>query len=211
MESIMSRTLSIHQEHELLLKLEAAGLDKGLASQIITSRDNELARNMIEFARNGNLLAAEAQPPAQPQLIALPAIGVEFDLTLDPATQGLALVTTFGYSGKWKFKGQPIAEPFTRRFKLEAVGACPNLDAVARECRKYGRVPEGPWLDSFRQVYPNNDGQGPIGVADPSWVDPDGLVDFPLLIQNGAGWNPDFRWVGNGRNALWRWLIEVRS
>ena len=53
MSTIMSRTLSIHQEHEVLLKLEAAGLDKDLANEIITSRDNDMARNMIEFARNG--------------------------------------------------------------------------------------------------------------------------------------------------------------
>lgn len=32
METIVSRTLSVHKEHEVLLKLEAAGLNDVLAS-----------------------------------------------------------------------------------------------------------------------------------------------------------------------------------
>jgi len=124
--------------------------------------------------------------------------------------QGLALVTAFGYSGNWKFNGKPVTEPFTRRFKLESVGYCANLDEVTRKCGKKGRVPEGPWLQAFRLAYPNNDGQGPIGIADPSWVDPGGDVSFPVLDQGGFGWGPDFHWASSDRDGLWLLLIEVQ-
>ena len=43
----MVRELSVHQEHEVLLKLEQAGLDKSLAQEIINSPGNALAKSMI--------------------------------------------------------------------------------------------------------------------------------------------------------------------
>ncbi|KKQ35943.1 MAG: hypothetical protein US50_C0002G0003 [Candidatus Nomurabacteria bacterium GW2011_GWB1_37_5] len=46
----MVRELSVHQEHELLNKLEGAGLGKDLAQAIINSRDNTLAREIVDFA-----------------------------------------------------------------------------------------------------------------------------------------------------------------
>ncbi len=52
MPSVM-RDLSVHQEHELLLKLEAAGLDSGLASGVINSKDNRQAKQVIAFLKNG--------------------------------------------------------------------------------------------------------------------------------------------------------------
>ncbi len=48
------RELSIHQEHEVLGRLENAGLDADLAQRIIESKDNALAKKVIGFiARNG--------------------------------------------------------------------------------------------------------------------------------------------------------------
>ncbi len=52
MPSVM-RDLSVHQEHELLLKLEAAGLDSSLASGIINSKDNLQAKQVVAFLKNG--------------------------------------------------------------------------------------------------------------------------------------------------------------
>ena len=43
------RTLSVHKEHELLLKLEAAGLDDKLAQKVIDSKGNELAAKMMRL------------------------------------------------------------------------------------------------------------------------------------------------------------------
>lgn len=43
----MARTLAIGQEHELLEKLEEAGLDSELAQKVIASKDNDLAQKLV--------------------------------------------------------------------------------------------------------------------------------------------------------------------
>ncbi len=48
MNSIVSRDLSVHQEHELLLKLEQAGLNSKMAQKVIESKNNRVAKEMIE-------------------------------------------------------------------------------------------------------------------------------------------------------------------
>jgi len=47
MATKVNRKLSVHQEHELLLKLEAAGLDEAAAQRVIESRGNKLAKEML--------------------------------------------------------------------------------------------------------------------------------------------------------------------
>lgn len=41
-----------------------------------------------------------------------------------------------------------------------------------------------------------------------SWVNPNGNVNFPMLNQNGSGWNPNFNIASNERKSNWRWLVE---
>ena len=48
----MSRILSISQEHELLQKLESAGLNSEVAQAVITSKGNNLAKKVVEFLKN---------------------------------------------------------------------------------------------------------------------------------------------------------------
>lgn len=52
MQTVVSRTLSVHQEHELLLKLESAGLDVELAQKVIDARGNKLATKLVNVLRN---------------------------------------------------------------------------------------------------------------------------------------------------------------
>ena len=58
-----NRALSVHKEHELLLKLEEAGLGDTEAQAIVQSRGNQLAKKVIAFIRRGGYepqgLAAE--------------------------------------------------------------------------------------------------------------------------------------------------------
>jgi len=49
------RTLSIHRGHEVLLKLEKAGLGEGEAQAIVESRDNALAETLVEVVRLVNV------------------------------------------------------------------------------------------------------------------------------------------------------------
>lgn len=53
METIVSRTLSVHKEHEVLLKLEAAGLNDELAQKVIDSKGNDLAAKVVRLILNG--------------------------------------------------------------------------------------------------------------------------------------------------------------
>lgn len=58
-----NRALSVHKEHELLLKLEEAGLGDNEAQAIVQSRGNQLAKKVVAFIRRGGYesqgLAAE--------------------------------------------------------------------------------------------------------------------------------------------------------
>lgn len=66
METIVSqRTLSVHKEHELLTKLEDAGLDDPLAQRIIQSKNNALGRRVVDFIRRGGHDASTDQKLAR--------------------------------------------------------------------------------------------------------------------------------------------------
>lgn len=54
MGSIVSRTLSVGQEHELLQKLESAGLTELDAQKVIDSPRNKLAKAVVAFIRGGD-------------------------------------------------------------------------------------------------------------------------------------------------------------
>ncbi len=53
MSDIVSRSLSVHKEHEVLLKLEAAGFGDREAQDIIESKGNELALKTVAYIRRG--------------------------------------------------------------------------------------------------------------------------------------------------------------
>lgn len=57
---IVGRTLSVHKEHELLLKLEAAGLIDDLAQKVIDSKGNELAKKLVGLI-SGNYSVSETK------------------------------------------------------------------------------------------------------------------------------------------------------
>jgi hypothetical protein len=65
METIMSRTLSVHNEHEVLLKLETAGLNDDLAQRIISSKGNELAAKVIRLIENGGFEPSTSEKSAR--------------------------------------------------------------------------------------------------------------------------------------------------
>jgi len=77
MENIMSRTLSVHNEHELLLKLEKAGITEVLATKVITSKDNELAKKLIRLIQNGGFDPSTSQKRAREVMGAKNVFGIE--------------------------------------------------------------------------------------------------------------------------------------
>jgi hypothetical protein len=65
METIVSRTLSVHKEHEVLLKLEAAGLCDELAQKVVDSKDNDLAKKVVRLIQNGGFEPSTSQKRAR--------------------------------------------------------------------------------------------------------------------------------------------------
>ena len=57
--------MSVHQEHEMLLKLESAGLTGDLAQRIIDSPGNNLARRVVAFIETGGFERSVSQQYAR--------------------------------------------------------------------------------------------------------------------------------------------------
>lgn len=137
-----------------------------------------------------------------------PAVGEVFELTLDgdaPENQPLAMVQQGGYNGAWQHKGLLVTGRQARRFKLVQVGQQPGLVAVGVELAVHGRVPPGQWREALKATY-RQDGQGPVGVADPSWQSPFGRVCFPYINTDGS---PGLALADLDYRKDWRWLVEV--
>lgn len=142
-----------------------------------------------------------------------PKVGEEFELTLnfdDPdndPTQMVYADAFFSSPEKCKFKRSRTHGTHTSRFKLVRVGHCYNIEVVQNKIGKYGKIPEGEWVQAFRAKFSETDGNGPVGVADPSWVVPGGgRVSFPCVDSTGLLY---FFWSDADYDGDWRWLVEV--
>ncbi len=76
MKDIVSRTLSVHKEHEVLLKLEAAGLTDELAQRVIDSKGNDLATKVVKLIANGGFEATTPQKRAR-EIMGCNMFGIE--------------------------------------------------------------------------------------------------------------------------------------
>ena len=63
--NMVSRTLSVHKEHEVLLKFETAGLTDVLAQRVIDSKGNDLATKVVRLIENGGYEATTSQKRAR--------------------------------------------------------------------------------------------------------------------------------------------------
>ncbi len=92
METIVSRTLSVHKEHEVLLKLEAAGLCDELAQKVVDSKDNDLAKKVVRLIQNGGFEPSTSQKRAR-EIMGKNIFGVEEAIkhfAVNPTKQQLA-------------------------------------------------------------------------------------------------------------------------
>lgn len=137
-----------------------------------------------------------------------------FTLSLKGAIDGLEFVRLYaGYNPEgWHYSGLAMTGLLTRQFKLTTTGEWGGLDDIREKLAKEGAIPDGQWLLAFLKAYPKNDGKGPIGIPDPSWIGPAGHILFPALYRNAKLWRADFNWAKRyrvHRRDNWRWLIEV--
>lgn len=137
-----------------------------------------------------------------------PQAGEVFELTATKELTGLGLVAYFGfYPDRWQFTGKTVTAGTTKRFRLVEVGYQPNLAAVAKVCTKPGqKVPEGVWMQTFSETFGSNiRDRNIVGVADSSWVNPRGLVEFPLVYKHSGR---SFSRADNVQDDDLLWLVE---
>lgn len=95
MENVVSRTLSVHQEHEVLLKLETAGLTDELAQRVIDSKGNDLAMKVVRLISNGGFEATTSQKRAR-EIMGRNYFGIEEAIRhfgVNPSRQQLAALS----------------------------------------------------------------------------------------------------------------------
>lgn len=139
----------------------------------------------------------------------IPVEGMEFELTLD-IINPMQMVRDNGYNAEgWKFTGKAVG-PMTRTFRLVRVGSCVDLNEVRTRLAEYGPIPEGQWKNAFLKAFPNNDGKGAIGFADPSWITHGGRACFNVLLPANGDWVSFFKFVDEAFDESWRWLVAVK-
>ena len=97
---MVSRTLSVHKEHEVLLKLEAVGLNDELAQRVIDSKDNDLAAKVVKLIQNGGYEATTSQKRAR-EIVGKNFFGVEEAIEyfgVNPTKQQLAVLAEIPFS-----------------------------------------------------------------------------------------------------------------
>ena len=103
----------------------------------------------------------------------------------------------------WNYVGKEIRGEQIASFKLVQVGYCDKWEDLKGRLSAYGRTPEGQWIEVFRQTFPKRPGL--IGVADDTWVDPDGNRHFPFI-----GFLPGKLSFGGTEGIIsgtWVWLV----
>ena len=100
METMVSRTLSVHKEHEVLLKLETAGLNDELAQRVIDSKGNDLATKVVRLIQNGGFEATTSQKRAR-EIMGRSFFGVEEAIKhfgVNPTRQQLVALSEVPFS-----------------------------------------------------------------------------------------------------------------
>ena len=94
------RTVSVHTEHELLLKLEKAGLNQALAQKVTDSKDNELAKKVVSLIFNGGFEPSTSQKRAR-EIMGKNMFGVEEAIKyfgVNPSKQQLAFLADIPFT-----------------------------------------------------------------------------------------------------------------
>lgn len=134
MDTMVSRALSVHQGHELLLRLEKAGLDSRLAQQVIDSKDNHLASCVVQQITD----AARQNPPVGTSRLVT---------TLTVTCEGNAAASQLVQSGKYDWSSNLITDlcfpihphdPVTSELEFFQFDHAPLWEEVIAERRRRG-------------------------------------------------------------------------
>ena len=184
--------ISVHQEHELLVKLGAAGLTGQLAQKVIESRGNTLAKDIVALIRGPQ--------PAFPSY----AVHVDYGQTVEQ----------FIRDGRYDWVNSDITSrnfPSSERgnaqigvFLLNFDHNISSEDAI-REMGAQGLRPATlKELLGLGATYPNLQRENPIVALGSTWRYPDGRVGVPDLFRVGSSRNLHLIWFEGGWDPDWR-------
>ena len=94
------RIISVHNEHEFLLKLEKAGLTNELVQRVIDSKGNDLATKVVRLIQNGGFEPTTSQKRAR-EIMGKNFFGVEETIRhfgVNPTRQQLAALSEIPFS-----------------------------------------------------------------------------------------------------------------
>lgn len=131
MKTMVSRTLSVHKEHELLLKLETAGLNDELAQRVVHSKGNDLAAKVVRLIQNGGFNPTTSQKRAR-EIMGKNFFGVEEAIKhfgVNPIRQQLAALSEIPFS-------EPVLEESKKTHVLIAVFPLSILEIRGKVERK---------------------------------------------------------------------------
>ncbi len=123
MNTIVSHTLSVHKEHEFLVKLETAGLTNVLAQKVIDSKGNDLGAKVVRLIENGGFEPSTSQKRAR-EIMGSNIFGIEEAIKhfgVNPSKQQLAYLTEVPW-------GEEILESHKNTHVLVAVFPMSILD-----------------------------------------------------------------------------------
>ena len=98
-KTMVSRTLSVHKEHELLLKLETAGLSGELAQRVIDSKGNDLAIKVVRLIQK--CAKATTSQKCAREIMGKNMFGIEEAIKyfgVNPTRQQLAVLSEIPFS-----------------------------------------------------------------------------------------------------------------
>ena len=161
--------ISVHQEHELLVKLEAAGLTGELAQKVIESRGNALAKEIVGLVGGPG--------PAFPSH----SVVVDYNLTVERLIRDGRYdwvnsdITSHNFPSSEK--GKAAVDVFLVNFDRNIS----SEDAI-REMGVQGLRPASlKELLALGVVYPNLQRENPIVALGSTWRYPGGSLNVPYL------------------------------
>ncbi|MCX6785695.1 MAG: hypothetical protein NTZ18_02470 [Candidatus Komeilibacteria bacterium] len=92
--------MSVHKEHEFLLRLEQAGFNEGLAQKVVDAPNNRLAKEMVKLVLGGGLESSSAQVRAR-EIMGANFFGIEEAVKhfgVNPSEQQLASLANIPFS-----------------------------------------------------------------------------------------------------------------
>ena len=174
------RIISVHNEHEFLLKLEKAGLDEGLAQKVIGSKDNDLAAKVVRLIQNGGF------EPSTSQKLAREIMGENF-FGIEEAIKHLGVNATkqqLAYLAKVPFSEEQLSSCKDTHV-LVAVFPMSILDIRGKVKRELFCNPDNAWYN--RQAFAKDKGE----------VDWELVRKEPIANSTNKTWNDQQALLGN--------------